>query len=164
MSSSTVGGPARRRGLRLAFAPVAVALILALGLPPLAESASPVTISTVHGAQRPSIFPCRWHWGLATNTAPGKVEADASANCGGRSGSLTIAVKLEKQDPTTKQWHVLRQQTKTWRRLNRNQFVVLHAPCQVVTYRANFDWKLRNTAGRVAAHNHVKTGPQFFGC
>ncbi len=115
-------------------------------------------------AKPASTFPCPFTWSLATNMAPGKVEAGASSSCAGKRGSLTISVKLEKQDPATKQWHVLRQQTKTWKNPNGRHFVVLLAPCQVATYRANFDWKLKNTAGRVVAHNHVKTGPQFLGC
>jgi hypothetical protein len=103
-------------------------------------------------------FPCRWTWSLHDGLRAGYVTAGSNADCGGRSGSLTLSARLLRWDPNSKAWHTDRAQTKTWTDLRANRYVELAEPCVASTVRAVFGWILRDSSGAVVARNSVKTG------
>ena len=84
--------------------------------------------------------------------------AGNSANCGGRSGSLTLSARLLRWDPKSKRWHADKAQTKTFRDLRANRYLELAEPCVTSTVRAVFGWILRDSGGAVVARHSVKTG------
>jgi hypothetical protein len=106
-----------------------------------------------------SSFPCRWNWDLQAGLRDGYVTAGASADCGARSGSLTLSARLLRWNPKSKRWHVDKAQTRTWRDLRAHRYIELAEPCVTSTVRAVFSWILRDTGGTVVARKTVKTGP-----
>ena len=105
-----------------------------------------------------SSFPCRWNWDLEAGLRAGYVTAGNSADCGGRSGSLTLSVRLFRWIPKSKSWHLDRAQTQTFRDLRPHRYLELAEPCLTSTVRAVFGWILRDAGGAVVARNSVKTG------
>jgi hypothetical protein len=101
-------------------------------------------------------FPCRWNYDLHAGLRDGYVTAGANASCGGRSGSLTLTVRLYGWTSTTKRWRVDRAQTKTYANLNGNRYVEVAERCRLGKARADFVWILRS-GGRVVARNVVHT-------
>jgi hypothetical protein len=130
---------------------VLLVIAVALGAAGLASSA------TGH-FQGKSSFPCRWKWDLQAGLREGYVTAGNSAHCGGRSGSLTLSVRLLRWDPDSKAWQTARAQTRTFKNLRANRYIELAEPCTASTVRAVFGWTLRNSRGSVVARNTVKTG------
>ena len=126
-------------------------LAVALGAAAMASSASGY-------ARGKSSFPCRWKWDLEAGLRDGYVTAANSADCGGRSGSLTLSARLLRWDPESKTWHTDRAQTRTWKNLRANRYVALAEPCAASTFRAVFSWILRNSRGSVVGRNTVRTG------
>jgi hypothetical protein len=106
-----------------------------------------------------SSFPCRWTYDLEAGLRDGYVTAGNNANCGGRSGSLTLSARLLRWDPRSKTWRLVKAQTKTFRDLRANRYLELAVPCVTSTVRAVFGWILRDTGGAIVARNSVKTGP-----
>jgi hypothetical protein len=123
----------------------------ALGAAAMASSATGHT-------QSKSSFPCRWKWDLQAGLREGYVTAGNSAHCGGRSGSLTLNVRLLRWDADSKTWQTARAQTRTFRNLRANRYTELAEPCAAATFRAVFGWILRNSRGSVVGRNTVKTG------
>jgi hypothetical protein len=112
-------------------------------------------------------FPCRWNFELATNLRSGHVVAGANANCAGRTGTLTISVRLQQQDPQTHKWQGLRSATRRFHDLHKQRFVEVDKRCAStapVTYRSLMSWTLRDGSGRVVAHLTHTAGPVKLGC
>ena len=101
-------------------------------------------------------FPCRWNYDLHAGLREGYVTAGANASCGGRSGSLTLTVRLYGWSPTTKRSRVDRAQTKTFTNLAGNRYVDVAERCRLGKARADFVWVLRS-GGRIVARNVVHT-------
>jgi hypothetical protein len=114
-------------------------------------------LSAPAAARAPSQFPCRWSWSLFDGMREGLVTAGANANCAGRRGSLTIGVRLLRQNPVTHAWHTVKARSRTFRRLGRSRFVEVASPCVPAVFRAVFRWTLRDTHGAVVARHRVRT-------
>jgi hypothetical protein len=114
-----------------------------------------------------SSFPCRWNWELATNLRQGYAVAGANADCRGRPGSLTISVRLQRQDPATHAWRTLKADTRLFHDLRKNRYVQVAKRCASaapVKYRARLSWILRGTGGAVVARLSYTAGPVTLGC
>ena len=104
---------------------------------------------------------------LATNLRSGYAVAGANANCAGRSGSLTISVRLQQQDPRTHKWRNLKASTRRFHDLRKARFVQVASRCTSTarrTYRARLSWTLRNTSDVVVSHLPYTAGPVTLGC
>jgi hypothetical protein len=130
---------------------VLLLVALVLGSSAMASSAAGSSRGT-------SSFPCRWNWDLQAGLRDGYVTAGSSAHCGGRSGSLTLSVRLLRWDPDSKTWQTVRTQKRTFKSLRGNRYLELADPCVASTVRAVFGWILRNSRGSVVGRNTVKTG------
>jgi hypothetical protein len=104
-------------------------------------------------------FPCRWRWDLQAGLRDGFVTAANSADCSGRTGSLTLSVRLLRLNPKTRKWRADKKQTRTWSNLSRNRYIELSEKCVGGTVRAEFGWILRDSGGSVVARNAVRTPP-----
>jgi hypothetical protein len=122
-------------------------------------AAAVASSGAVSAAASSSSFPCRWTYDLEAGLRTGYVTAGNNASCGGRSGSLTLSARLQRWDPRSKTWRLVKAQTKTFRDLRANRFLELAVPCVASTVRAVFGWILRDTSGAVVARNSVTTGP-----
>ncbi len=80
-----------------------------------------------------------------------------SAACSGRSGSLTLSVRLLGRTSPTKPWHVDRARARTFTDLRHNRYLVLEERCRASTVRAVFGWILRDSGGAVVSSYSVKT-------
>ena len=87
----------------------------------LALAGGVVAFSGAGHARGTSSFPCRWSWALQDGLRNGYVTAGNNADCGGRSGSLTLSARLLRWDQKSKRWHTDKAQTRTWRDLRANR-------------------------------------------
>src|SRR6478752_3071292 len=99
---------------------------------------------SVHAAQS---FPCRWDWSLFDGLRQGYVTAGNTADCAGRQGSLTLSVRLLRQDPSTKTWRTVKTSSKTFKHISRTRSVEVATPCTAASFRGVFRWTLRDTRG-----------------
>jgi hypothetical protein len=112
----------------------------------------------VGSGQAASAFPCRWNWSLFDGMRPGYVTAGSNADCTGRRGSLTLSIRVQKQDPATMAWQTVKARHKTFRHLNGNRGLDAATPCVAATFRGIFRWTLRDAGGAVVARHRVKSG------
>lgn len=115
-----------------------------------------IAIVAVH-ANAASSFPCRFNWALDYGHRPGFVTAGASADCGGRAGSLTLGVRLLRRDEATHAWNTVKRRTRTFHHLNGNRFVEVATPCAGARFKAVMRWTLRASGGAVVARHVVRT-------
>jgi hypothetical protein len=110
-----------------------------------------IAMAAAH-ANAASSFPCRWNWDLHYGLRAGYVTAGNSADCAGRSGSLTLSVRLLQRDETTHTWTTVKKRTRTFHHLNGNRFVEVATPCVAAKFKAVMRWTLRNPGGAAARH------------
>ena len=117
----------------------------------------PAATSSRAGGAYGSSFRCRWAWDLQAGLREGYVTAGNSANCGGRSGSLTLSARLLRWDAKRKGWRTDKAQTRTWRDLRTNRYIEVAEPCRGATVRAVFGWILRDSGGAVVSRKSIRT-------
>lgn len=120
--------------------------------------AAAVASSCAAGSRASGSFPCSWKWDLEAGFRAGYVTAVNSANCAGRSGSLTLSVRLLRWNPKTRKWHLDKAQTRTFADLHSNRYLGLAERCSASTMRAEFGWILRDSGGSVVARHSIKSG------
>jgi hypothetical protein len=101
-------------------------------------------------------FPCQWRWDLQAGLRSGYETAGASAYCGGRSGSLTISIKLSSWTAKTHKWRPAGSATQTFRDLSHNRYVEIARRCRTELVRGDFTWILRDGGGSVVARHSVR--------
>jgi hypothetical protein len=115
-----------------------------------------ITLAVAHSSAASS-FPCRWTWDLQYGLRNGYVTAGSAADCSGRSGSLTLRVRLLQRDQGTSTWHTVKARTRTFHHLNGNRYVEVATPCVAAKFKAVMRWILRNPGGGVVARHVVRT-------
>jgi hypothetical protein len=149
-----------RGGVRSAIREVdAVRRTILIGLVLTVLAGIGIGSAPARAARSGGSFPCRWRWDLQAGLRDGFVTAANSAECRGRTGSLTLSVRLLRLNPKTRKWRIDKKQTRTWSDLSRNRYIELFEKCVGGTVRAEFGWILRDSGGSVVARNAVRTPP-----